>query len=87
MRSLEEIFNRSWLSRFLNTIAGRIFRIAAGLAFLVIGYLFRGDTLGIVSMVWSFFPISAGTMDICYISAMLGGPISGPKIREKYTAV
>jgi len=34
--------------------------------------------------VWSIFPLSAGVLDICYISASLGGPISGAKIRSKY---
>jgi len=84
MRSFEESFNRSGFSRFLNNPAGRIFRLAAGAGFLVVGYIFRGHALGVLSMVWSVFPLSAGALDICYISAVLGGPISGAKIRVKY---
>jgi hypothetical protein len=80
----EEAFNRSGFSRFLNSPAGRIFRVVAGLGFLVVGYVYRGHALGVVSMVWSIFPLSAGVLDICYISASLGGPISGAKIRSKY---
>jgi hypothetical protein len=32
-------------------------------------------------MAWSALPLSAGALDLCYISAVLGGPISGAKIR------
>jgi hypothetical protein len=84
MSKLEEGFNRSGLSRYLNSPAGRIFRLVAGAGFLVVGYLFRDHTLGVVSMVWSVLPLSAGAFDLCYISALLGGPLSGAKIRAKY---
>jgi len=84
MAKLDEAFNRSAFSRFINSPAGRIFRLAAGLGFLVVGYVFRSHTLGVVSMVWSVFPLSAGAFDLCYFSALLGGPIAGAKIRAKY---
>jgi hypothetical protein len=84
MGKSEEAFNRSGFSRFLNSPAGRIFRLVAGIGFLVVGYVYRGHTLGVLSMVWSIFPLSAGAFDICYVSALLGGPLSGAKIRNKY---
>ena len=74
-------FNRSSLSRFLNRPGGRIFRVLAGLGFLAIGFVYRGHTLGLLSMIWGILALSAGALDICYISAALGGPISGKKIR------
>ena len=77
-----EVFNRSWFSRFINSSAGRVFRLVAGAGFLVVGYLFRDQTLGVISMVFSVFPLSAGTFDLCYVSAVLGGALSGAKIRE-----
>lgn len=83
MSSYEDVFNRSGLSRFLNSPAGRIFRVVAGCGFLLVGYLFRDRALGVLSMMWSIFPLSAGAFDVCYISAVLGGPFSGAKIREK----
>jgi len=86
MAKLEERFNRSGFSRFINSLAGRMFRFAAGLGFLVVGYLFRGHTLGVVSMVWSLLPLSAGAFDVCYLSALLGGPFSGKTIRSRYQA-
>lgn len=78
---LHEAFNHSGLSRFLNSPAGRVFRVAAGVGFLVVGYLYRDHALGVASMVWSVFPLSAGAFDICYVSAVLGGPLAGSAIR------
>jgi hypothetical protein len=82
--SWNEAFNRSGFSRFLNSQAGRIFRMAVGLGFLVVGFVYRGHALGVLSMVWGVFPLSAGVFDICYASAVLGGPLSGSKIRSKH---
>jgi hypothetical protein len=84
MRRLGEAFNRSGFSRFLSSPAGRTFRVAAGIGFLVVGLIYRDHALGVASIVWSVFPLSAGAFDICWISAALGGPLSGPKIRAKY---
>ena len=39
-----------------------------------------------ISMVWSLLPLSAGAFDICYVSAALGGPLSGTKIRSQQKA-
>ena len=79
--SAQEAFNRSALSQFINSPAGRVFRLVAGTAFLVVGYVYRGHTLGLLSMAWSVLPLSAGAFDLCYVSAVLGGPLSGAKIR------
>ena len=80
--SRAEAFNRSGFSRFINSQAGRVFRLVAGMGFLVVGDLFRYHPLGVISMVYSVVPLSAGAFDICFISAVLGGPLSGAKIRE-----
>lgn len=86
MQSVAEAFNQSELSRFLNRPAGRIFRLVAGVGFLAVGFVFREYTLGVLAMIWGVFPLSAGGLDICYISALLGGPLSGAKIRERQKA-
>lgn len=80
--SSAEVFNHSGFSRFINSAAGRIFRLVAGIAFLAVGYLFRDHTLGVIAIVFSVLPLSAGAFDLCYFSAILGGPLSGKKIRE-----
>ena len=81
--SMHESFNQSGFSKFINSPAGRIFRFVAGIGFFVVGYVYRDHTLGVLSMVWSVFPLSAGVFDVCYVSAVLGGPLSGAKIRSK----
>jgi hypothetical protein len=76
-----ESFNQSGFSKFLNSPAGRIVRLLAGVGFLIVGYIYRDHMLGVLSMVWGVLPLSAGAFDICYVSAALGGPLSGKKIR------
>jgi hypothetical protein len=78
-----ESFNQSGFSKFLNSLAGRILRSVAGIGFLLVGYIYRDHALGVISMVWGLLPLSAGAFDICYVSAALGGPLSGKKIRSK----
>jgi hypothetical protein len=78
-----EFFNQSGFSKFLNSLTGRILRLVVGIGFLVVGYMYRDHALGVISMVWGVLPLSAGAFDICYVSAALGGPLSGKKIRSK----
>jgi hypothetical protein len=80
--NIAEAFNCSGFSRFINSPAGRVFRLVVGTGFLVVGYLFRDYTLGVISMAFSVLPLSAWAFDLCYVSAILGGPLSGAKIRE-----
>lgn len=76
-------FNRSKFSHWINGRSGRIFRLAAGIFFLVVGIIFHNNPFGVASIIWSLFPLSAGAFDICYISAVLGGPFSGSEIRKQ----
>lgn len=80
----QDAFNRSSFSHFINSRPGRVFRIGAGAGFLAVGLLFRHQVLGVVAMVWSILPLTAGSFDVCYISAALGGPFSGATIRRRY---
>lgn len=80
-----EAFNRSGLSRFLNRPAGRVFRVLAGLAFMTIGLVERNTVLGSLALAWSVLPLTAGAFDVCYVSAILGGPLSGRSIRQSWS--
>lgn len=80
--SLYEAFNRTGLSRFINSGTGRGFRLIGGVVFLTLGLVFRHHPLGIASLIWSFFPLSAGIFDLCWVSAALGGPIRTCDIRS-----
>jgi hypothetical protein len=81
MRAYES-FNQSRFSHFINSPAGRIFRLLAGTAFLIVGLLYRKSAAGLGALAWCGAPLTAGVFDVCYISAALGGPLSGAKIRE-----
>lgn len=76
-------FNRSRFGRSINTSAGRAFRIAAGAAFLAVGLRRRHTAAGKASLLWSVLPLSAGGLDICYVSAALGGPLRGAACRAQ----
>jgi hypothetical protein len=75
--SIAESFGRSGFAKFINSPAGRIARVVAGLILIVWGYISGGIVLIIIGLI----PLAAGALDLCLISALLGGPISGKKIR------
>lgn len=75
-------FNASGFGRWINATAGRVFRLAAGATFITVGLLALPSPWGIASLAWGVVPFSAGVFDICYISAMLRGPLTGRAIRE-----
>jgi hypothetical protein len=81
MAAAHEAFNRSGFSQLINSTGGRAFRLVAGAAFLVAGVTVRARPLGAALLAWSAFPLSAGAFDVCWISAALGGPLSGSRIR------
>lgn len=80
--SLAQMFAQSGFARFINSPAGRVVRIVAGLVLLVWGYTQRADVAGIVLIVVGLVPLAAGMFDWCLISALLGGPIRGAVLRQ-----
>ena len=80
--TLSERFNESGFGCWINGPTGRAFRLGAGFVFLVVGLSFREYPLGIAALVWSFFPLSAGIFNVCWISLVLGGPFSSVRIRQ-----
>jgi len=74
-------FNRSTFGRWINSRAGRAFRLAAGGGFLLLGILYWDTPAGKAALIWSVFPLSAGGFDVCWISAALGGPFRGAACR------
>lgn len=74
-------FNHSRFSQLVNSSGGRVFRLLAGATFLVAGFAARSHAAGIAAMVWSVVPLSAGVFDVCWISALLGGPLASARIR------
>jgi Inner membrane protein YgaP-like, transmembrane domain len=78
--SLAQSFARTGFARFLNSRAGRIARIAAGIGLMIWGYTLHLQPVGIVLLVIGLVPLTAGTFDLCLVSALLGGPISGARV-------
>ena len=79
--SIAESFARSSFARFVNSPAGRIARLVVGIGLIVWGYTQLESAMGYVLVVIGLVPLAAGAMDLCLISALLGGPISGARIR------
>lgn len=85
--SLSARFNRSGFGRFLNSAPGRIFRLVAGVMFIAMAVWLWPSPLGIAALAWSVLPLSAGALDVCYISLALGGPFRGAGCRADGASV
>lgn len=79
--SIAESFGRSNFARFLNSTAGRIVRIVAGVGLIGWGFTQFATGAGPALVIIGLVPLAAGVFDLCFISALLGGPISGKRIR------
>jgi hypothetical protein len=79
--SLATSYNRSRFGRWLVSPPGRGFRLIAGSGFALGGVLYRGTPAGKAALIWSAFPLSAGGLDLCWISGALGGPLRGAACR------
>ena len=66
---------------FMASPAGRIARIVAGIALILVGVLAIGDIVGYVVAAVGLVPLLAGTFDVCVISKVTGGPFKGEEIR------
>lgn len=80
--SLAASFARTGFAKFINSPAGRVARVVAGVGLIGWGYMQRDSTTGLVLMVVGLIPLAAGTFHLCLISALLGGPISGARITK-----
>lgn len=79
--SLSQSFARSGFAHFINSRTGRLTRIIVGLVFIIWGYAQLEQTSGIILILVGLIPLSAGLFDLCIISPLIGGPISGKKVR------
>ncbi len=81
--SVADSFCETGFAQFINSPAGRIARIVAGIALIAWGYTQGGGSLGLVLMVVGLVPLLAGVFNWCLISALLGGPIRGALIASR----
>ena len=80
--STAQKFNQSKFGCWINSGSGRAVRLIAGICFLIAGLIYIHHPLGLASLIWSFFPLTAGLFNVCYISLALGGPFKSSRIRE-----
>ena len=83
--SLGARFNATGFSCWVNGPGGRVFRLVAGAVWLTVGLVFIDHWWGVAAAAWSFFPLTAGVFDLCWISAALGGPLRSRTIRDAQT--
>jgi hypothetical protein len=79
--SIAESFGRSAFARFVNSPAGRIARLIVGIGLIGWGCTQLNTGLGLVLIAIGLVPLGAGAFDLCLVSALLGGPIQGARVR------
>jgi hypothetical protein len=66
---------------FMASPAGRLARIAGGVALIVWGLRGMGGTPGVVVALIGVVPLLAGVFDFCVFAPLFGHSASGAKIR------
>ncbi|HET7481101.1 MAG TPA: DUF2892 domain-containing protein [Rubrobacteraceae bacterium] len=68
-------------ARFMSEPTGRILRVVAGLALIVLGFLI-GGTAGVLIVIVGLVPVAAGAFNYCLIGPLIGGYFDGRKNLE-----
>jgi DUF2892 family protein len=83
--NLAQKFARTPFARFINSTPGRIARIVVGAVLVIWGCVHLDESGAVMFIIAGLVPLAAGTVDICLISPLVGGPISGEKVRAMDT--
>ena len=67
---------------FIASPAGRVIRIIAGVALILIGLLAVGGLWGWILAIVGLVPLLAGLFDRCVFAPLFGLPFVGPRLRE-----
>jgi hypothetical protein len=67
---------------FMASTAGRLTRIIAGLALILIGLLAIGGIWGWILAIVGLVPLLAGLFDRCVFAPLFGLPFVGPRLRQ-----
>lgn len=68
-------------AQFMATPVGRIGRIVAGIALIIIGLIIGGAAGWIVAIV-GLVPLGAGALDVCIFAPILKAPFRGRDVRR-----
>ena len=71
-------------AKFMSSWAGRLIRIVAGLALIVVGLVVMGaNTTGIILAVVGAVPLIAGLFNFCLFAPLFGGPFLGRDVLKQ----
>jgi hypothetical protein len=70
------------LFTFLASQTGRIVRIVAGLALILVGWLALQGAAGWIVAIVGLVPLLAGLFDRCVFAPLFGLPFVGPSLRS-----
>ncbi|MFN0089153.1 MAG: YgaP-like transmembrane domain [Acidimicrobiales bacterium] len=70
-------------AQFMSTPAGRLARIVAGVAIVVLGLLIGGVAGWVVAVV-GLVPIAAGAFNLCLAAPLLGAPLRGRALQSRH---
>jgi hypothetical protein len=68
-------------ARFMSSLAGRLLRIAAGIALVIIGLAVVHGTGGIILGIVGLVVLAAGLFNFCIFAPLFGGPFLAKDIK------
>jgi uncharacterized membrane protein YphA (DoxX/SURF4 family) len=78
----KEIEKMNAFFRFIASPAGRVIRIVAGLALILIGLLALEGLAGWIVAIVGLVPLAAGVFDWCVFAPLFGLPFVGSRLRQ-----
>ena len=68
-------------ARFMASLTGRLIRIVAGIALIVVGLTVVTGTAGIILAIVGLVPLVAGIAHVCVFAPLFGGPFFARDIK------
>jgi hypothetical protein len=68
-------------ARFMSSLVGRLLRIVAGIALIIIGLAVVHGTGGVILAVIGLVPLVAGLFNFCVFAPLFGGPFLAREIK------
>ncbi|NLG74451.1 MAG: DUF2892 domain-containing protein [Chloroflexi bacterium] len=65
----------------MSSTAGRLARILAGIALILVGLLVLQGTAGVILAAAGLVPLTAGLFNFCLFAPLFGGPFLGKEVR------
>lgn len=68
---------------FMNSTAGRLLRIVAGIALILVGLLAIGGTGGVILAIVGLVPLAAGVFNFCLFGPLFGVSLRGSSAEDR----